>query len=45
MKFLVGTIDVWMLIPNFVCIIHPKREIEIGFYFIKYFLTLNINLK
>lgn len=41
-----GSIDVWMLIPTPVTIYHPsEKTLEIGGYFLKYFLTINIKFK
>jgi hypothetical protein len=38
-----GSVDVWMLVPLPVVIYHPdENRLEIGFYFLKYFLTVNI---
>lgn len=41
-----GSIDVWMLLPIPVAIYHPEdNELEVGGYFLKYFLTINIKFK
>lgn len=41
-----GSIDVWMLLPIPVAIYHPSdKTVEIGGYFLKYFLTINIKFK
>jgi hypothetical protein len=38
-----GSVDVWMLVPLPVVIYHPdEKRLEIGLYFLKYFLTANI---
>ena len=41
-----GSIDVIVLIPNIAVLYHPdEKKFEIGGYFLKYFLTLNIKTK
>jgi hypothetical protein len=41
-----GDIDVWMILPIPVVIYHPTEKIlEVGGYFLKYFLTINIKFK
>jgi hypothetical protein len=38
-----GSVEVWMLLPLPVVIYHPdEKRLEIGLYFLKYFLTVNI---
>ncbi len=43
MKLEAGELDVITLLPLPIIAIHPKK-IEVGVYFLKYFLTLNITL-
>lgn len=48
MKFTfdIGTIDILMLIPSPTCFLDRKeKRVEIGIYFLSYFVTLNINYK
>lgn len=41
-----GMIDVWMILPIPVIVLYPdEKKIEVGAYFLKYFLTLNIKFK
>lgn len=41
-----GTLDAWMIIPFAAVIYDPKyKQIEIGIYFLKYFLTINLKSK
>jgi hypothetical protein len=41
-----GSIDVYMLLPVPVVLLYPdENKLEIGAYFLKYFLTINLKIK
>lgn len=41
-----GEMEVYMFLPMFGAIYHPDvKTLEVGLYFIKYFITINIKFK
>jgi hypothetical protein len=41
-----GAIDVYMLLPIPVVVFYPdEKKLEVGLYFLKYFLTINLKIK
>lgn len=39
-----GTHEVWLILPTVAFLYDPEvKKIELGAYFLKYFLTININ--
>jgi hypothetical protein len=46
LKFETGTLDVYMILPTPAIVYYPdEKKLEIGFYFLNYFLTINLKIK
>lgn len=41
-----GSVDVYMIFPTPAIVYYPQeRKLEVGAYFLKYFITINIKLR
>jgi hypothetical protein len=46
LTFETGSLDVYMIMPTPAIVYYPdEKKLEIGLFFLKYFLTINLKIK